>query len=589
MFAAEHPLRRLWNYGEKWRFLAIRGSIYSALNKFFDVAPEVLIGMAVDLVVRKEQSALAGFGVAKVEHQLIFIALLTAFIWICESLFEYLYSLDWRNLAQGIQHELRKNTFDKVLRFPAGWFTKQNTGDLTTIMNDDVNQLERFLDNGINDILQLIVSTLLVLAIFYFISPLIATCALLPIPIIFWGSKFFQAKLAVRYDVVREKASRLSSVISASISGVITIKSYGTETFESNKLGKASGDYQEANQLAIKTSSAFIPLLRVLILMGFVFTLVFGGIKTLDGDISVASYSILVFLTQRLLWPFTSLGQTIDQYHRGMASAKRILDLAESNAAELEQVSGINTPIPWNERISFKDVSFAYGGSPLVIDKLNLEIPRKGFVGIVGATGSGKSSILRLILGLYKPKSGEVTFDGTAISTYPLSQLRASLAYVAQDCFIFTGSILDNVCYGEEPDEARATEVLELVDLQELVQGAKEGIHAGVGENGSKLSGGQVQRLCIARALYRDADILIFDEATSAVDNETEAALQKSISHLAGAKTIISVAHRLSSIRSADIIYVLNDGMIVEKGSHNELVAKGGLYASQWALQTGQV
>ena len=591
-----HPLVRLWRRAPAYRARIVRGSILTALNKLFDIAPELLIGVAIDIVVRDTDSMVAQlFGVDSRETQLWILGGATAVVWILESLTEFLSERIWRRLSQDLQHDLRMDAYRHVQDLELAWFEHRASGRLLTILNDDVNQLERFLDVGAMQIILTAVNVVAVGAVFVAISPLLAVLAFRPIPIIVGGSLIFQRRLGPRYEAVRERAGRLGGLIGGNLGGIATIKAFGAEDREAGRVGAASRDYAEANTKAITLSAAFVPLIRMAILVGFMVTLVLGGHMALNGTLEIGLYSVLVFMTQRLLWPLTELGETLDLYQRGVASIRRILDLLDTpiairpGARELPPLPAeLTTP---SRAVAFEDVTFGYSESPRpVLDGLALEVPAGETHAIVGATGAGKSTVVKLLLRLYEAGSGSVSVDGVGVDELSFRSLRGAIGYVGQDTFLFDGTVAENLRYGapDASDEA-LVRAAELAEADAFVRALPQGYDTPVGERGVRLSGGQRQRLTIARALVRDPSILVLDEATSAVDNETEAAIQRSLMRVSHQRTTIVIAHRLSTIRHADAIHVLQAGRVVESGTHDELVARRGLYAALWAVQTGEV
>ncbi|NOY25775.1 MAG: ABC transporter ATP-binding protein [Oligoflexia bacterium] len=588
--APPSPLRRLLTYAGKHRKTVRAAAICSVLNKLFDLAPPALIGIAVDVVVKRQDSLLARLGVVDVGHQLVLLAGLTVIIWGLESLFEYAFGLLWRNLAQTVQHELRVDAYTHIQRLDAGWFQDRSTGGLMAILNDDVNQLERFLDGGANDLLQVATTVVIVSLSFFALSPGVAALALLPIPVILWGSFRFQRRIAPRYAELRARVSTLSATLANNLGGIETIKSFATEDAEVARVAAHSDAYRSANRQAIRLSSAFSPLIRMAIVVGFTGTLLYGGKLALDGSMAVGTYSVLVFLTQRLLWPLTRLGATFDLYQRAMASTTRVLDLLDTpislqdggQAFPLDRVRG---------DLEFAGVDFGYPDSGPVLRDFDLKVPAGSSVAVVGPTGAGKSTLIRLLLRLHDVDAGRVCLDGQDVRELRLRDLRKAVGLVSQNTFLFPGSVHENIAYGcPGATRAEVQQAAMAAEGHDFITALPHGYDTVVGERGQKLSGGQRQRLCIARALLKGAPILVLDEATSAVDNETEAAIQKSLDRLQAThrKTMVVIAHRLSTIRHADHIVVMDHGQIVESGSHETLVAAGGLYARLWAVQTGQ-
>ncbi len=580
--------RRLLAYARPWRGKMILATTYSGLNKLFDIAPEILIGIAVNVVVEREESFVAALGFTTPQSQIFVLGAATFFIWVFESLFEYLYSLQWRGLAQSIQHALRMDTYAKVQSLDMAWFESNSTGNLMATLNDDVNQLERFLDTGANEIIQIAISTVLIGAIFFYLEPTIGLLTILPVPLIFIGSGFFQKNLGPRYTKVRDAAGAISATLANNLSGIATIKSFTSEAREQERLAGLSNAYQEANRTAIKVSSAFIPVIRMAILAGFLATMVLGGLKVFDGKLDIGAYSILIFLTQRFLWPFTRLGQTIDLFERAMASARRALNLLEEpvtieDPAEPQPLTRIKG------EITFRDLHFTYANGTRTFKGLNLTIAPRTMVALVGGTGSGKTSLVKLLLRFYDADSGAILIDGTDIRSVRLAELRHHIGLVSQDVFMFQGTIRENIAYGRpDASDVEIEEAARQSEAHGFIMDLPAGYDTLVGERGQKLSGGQRQRLSIARVILTQPEIMILDEATSAVDNETEAAIQKSLNRVAASRTTLVIAHRLSTIRHAHVIHVLERGEIVESGRHEELVAKGGIYANLWRIQTGE-
>jgi ATP-binding cassette subfamily B protein len=587
MTSSHHPLRRLWEYAAGHRRRIVTATTFSVLNKTFDLAPPVLIGTAVDVVVRREDSMLAGFGVVDTRDQLIVLAVLTFIIWALESLFEYLHSIWWRNLAQTIQHELRIDAYAHTQTLDMRFFEDRSTGGLMAVLNDDINQLERFLDGGANNLLQVATTVVLVGIGFFGIAWQVAWLAFIPIPLILWGSFRFQRRIAPRYSAVREQVGVLNGQLSNNLAGMATIKSFTTEDREVARISQESELYQTANRRAIRLSSAFSPLIRIVILAGFTATLLVGGFRALDGLLEVGAYSVMVFLTQRLLWPLTRLGETFDLFQRAMASTNRVLDLL----AVRPEITGGPTPLETSSidgHLTFDAVDFSYVDGYPVLASVDIDMPAGHTTAIVGATGAGKTTIIKLLLRFYDPTNGRVTLDGHDLSDLDLGDLRRAIGLVSQDVFLFHGTVHENIAYAR-PD-ARMEDVIaaaRVAEAHEFIESLPQGYATIVGERGQKLSGGQRQRLSIARAILADPPVLILDEATSSVDNETEAAIQRSLERISVDRTTIVIAHRLSTIRHADSIYVLESGQVAERGTHEDLIAADGLYASLWKVQTG--
>lgn len=583
-----HPLTQLLKYGRVYRSQIWSAAACSVLNKIFDLAPPVLIGAAVDIVVKRQDSQIAQLGITDVFQQLLALSAMSALIWGLESAFEYAYARLWRNLAQTMQHDLRLDAYQHLQNLELAYFEERSTGELMSILNDDINQLERFLNGGANDILQVITTVIIIGGMFFALAPSVAWMALLPIPLIIWGAIAFQNKLAPLYGAVREKVSFLNGRLANNLSGMVTIKSFTAEDFEAQQVRTDSDAYRHSNSRAIAFSAAFIPLIRILILLAFMAIMLFGGMEVMANRLEVGIYSVLVFLTQRLLWPLTRLGETLDQYQRAMASTQRVMALLDTPI----QIHPGHLNLPVHQvkgEVRFQDVSFEYYPGLPIIHNVSLTIPAGQTIAIVGSTGSGKSTLVKLLLRFYEAHTGQITLDGIGIETLQLKDLRQAIGLVSQDVFLFHGTVYENIAYGQPHiDQAQVESAAKNAEAHEFISQLPQGYHTIVGERGQKLSGGQRQRLAIARTLLKDPPILILDEATSAVDNETEAAIQRSLDRITVNRTTIAIAHRLSTIRHADCIYVMEQGRIVEQGKHEQLLVQNGIYAQLWRVQTGQ-
>lgn len=581
------PLKRLWRYAGPHRGRVVAAATYSTLGKVMDVVPEVLIGAVIDVIVRGQDSFFAtAFGISDRWQQLLILGAANLIVWILESLFGYLSSLAWRNLSQTIEHDLRLELYSHVQGLEVAWFEDTTSGGLMSVLNDDINQLERFLDFGASSILVVFWNIVLVGAVFAASSPLLTLLAFLPIPIIVFGSIRYQKRLEPLYAKVREAVAELSSTLSTNLGGITTIKAFTSEEREAARLKKVSDDYRVANREAIRCSAAFVPLIRMVILAGFTCTLLIGGWLVLEGQMQVGIYSVLVFMTQRLLWPLTALGETLDQYQRAMASANRIFHLLDVRPTMKPGTRHLEAPV--QGAIEFKNVSFGYAGTGDVLKSINLQVPAGETHAIVGATGAGKSTVVRLLLRFHDPREGQVLVDGQDVRDLSYTSLRGVMGYVSQEVFLFHGTVRENIAYGRaEATQSEIEDAARLAEAHEFIIQLPNGYDTVVGERGQKLSGGQRQRISLARAILRDPAILVLDEATSAVDNETEAAIQRSLARVAKGRTAVVIAHRLSTVRDADKIWVLEAGRVAEYGTHDELVAAGGLYSALWRVQTG--
>ncbi|MFM6191589.1 ABC transporter ATP-binding protein, partial [Planktothrix sp.] len=486
-----------------------------------------------------------------------------------------------------LQHDLRLEAYGHLQELELAYFEERSSGSLMSILNDDINQLERFLDIGANEIIQVITTVIVIGAAFFILAPTVAWWAMLPMPFIVWGSVWFQKLLAPRYADVREKVSLLNGQLANNLGGITTIKSFTAEQYEIQRITDHSEAYRQSNKRAITLSSAYVPVIRSLILFGFIATLLLGGLQVTSGQLAVGTYSVLVFITQRLLWPLTRLGDTFDQYQRAMASVNRVMNLLDTPI----EIHPGDIPLPLSAvqgEIEFQNIYFSYQNRYPVIQDLSLKIPAGKTIAIVGSTGSGKSTLVKLLLRLYEVNAGVITLDGIELDRLRLGDLRQAIGLVSQDVFLFHGTVAENIAYGTF--DASLTDIIaaaKVAEADEFINDLPLGYDTIVGERGQKLSGGQRQRIAIARAVLKNPPILILDEATSAVDNETEAAIQRSLEKITKNRTTIAIAHRLSTVRNADCIYVMERGKLVESGTHENLLEAPGIYAGLWRVQSG--
>jgi ATP-binding cassette, subfamily B, bacterial len=581
------PLLHLLRYAKPYQVQTWSAIANSILNTCLDLAPPYLIGIAIDVVVNEENSLIARFGITTITGQLAVLSLLTLLIWSLESLTEYFYSRLWRNLAQTLQHKLRVDAYTHLQQLELSYFEDRSSGMLLSILNDDINQLERFLNFGAHDLLRFLTTVGFVGSTFIALAPGVSWWAMLPIPFVLWGSVIFQAKLEPRYAEVREKNGLISSRLANNLSGMATIKSFTAEDYERDRVTDDSEAYRRSNSKAIALSAAFVPLIRIIILLGFTATLFLGGIAVADGRLSAGTYGFLVFIIQRLLWPFTELGEIMDEYQRAMASVQRVMHLLETPTTIASGTLAL-LPAKVKGQVQFKAITFAYRDRQPVLKQLSLIVPAGATIGIVGATGAGKSTLAKLLLRFYEPQQGQILIDGLGIRDLKLFDLRQCIGWVSQEVFLFHGTVADNIRYGSfDATQAEVIHAAKQAEAHAFIEQLPQGYDTIVGERGQKLSGGQRQRLAIARAILKNPPILILDEATSAVDNETEAAIQKSLQVITQNRTTLAIAHRLSTIRHANCIYVMESGRVVETGTHEALLTKQGMYKSLWRLQTG--
>jgi ATP-binding cassette subfamily B protein len=590
-YEPQKPMTRLFQYlglYSKQMNFAVGASV---VNKILDLMPPIIVGWLIDSVNGNTPAWIADFfGINDVLGIALFFGVLIVIIFGVESFTEWLLKLGFMRLAQRVQHDLRMDAYKQLQSREIAYFENNRTGNLMSMLNDDINQLERFLNSSFNEIVQLVTMAFFASIWLFGVSWELTLIGFLPIPLIFIGSFYFQRMIGPYYRKVREAVGALSNRLENNISGILVIKSFTAETYESSRVAAVSENYRDTNFEAIKLSASYVPLIRMLIALGFAATMALGAYWILSGNgkLTVGELTLFAMMIQRVLWPVTRLGSVFDEFERAKASARRIFGLMDTP----NQIPNPENPVSVTNlkgEIELKNVHFQYDKGLEIIKDLNLKITSGSIIGIAGTTGAGKTTLIKLLLRLYDTTSGEILIDNHSIKDFDLTQLRRNIALVSQDVYLFHGSIRENIAYGMGDISLEAIENAAIkAELHDFIIQLPDRYDTIVGERGIKLSGGQRQRLSIARAILKNAPILILDEATSSVDTETERAIQKSLDELTKGKTALIIAHRLSTLRHADKIIVLKEGNIAESGSHESLLAKAGIYADLWNVQIGE-
>ena len=565
----------------------------SILNKVLDLMPPLLVAWVIDTVEGNTPAWISAILPNNSAWTVaIFLSVLAALIFLFESVTQWIYQRQFQMTAQHVQHDIRCHTYKHLQQQDMAFFENMRLGQLIAIVNDDVNQMERFLNTIFNELIQLVV--LCGFALFVMVSTCwpLALFSLIPVPIVIIGSIIYQRFISPYYQTIRYYVGELVARLENNLSGIAVIKSFTAESFEFQRVNKASTDYRDANIKAIGISTLYVPMIRMVIAFGFSGVLLLGSywVLTDQGIITIGELVLFSMMIQRLLWPLTRLGNIFDEYERANVSAKRLTELLANQATITTPANGIHLEDS-NTSIEFKNVTFGYDDQQLILNNLNLTIQNGQTVGLAGFTGAGKSTIIKCLLRLYDVQAGQILMNGHNIDLIDLKHLRERMALVSQDIYLFHGSIKDNISYGlhGQIDDAAIEHAARMAELHSFIEQCPEGYDSIIGENGIKLSGGQRQRLSIARAILKNAPIMIFDEATSSVDTETERAIKQNLSELTKGKTAFIIAHRLSTIRHADAIHVLKDGEITESGSHDNLIERKGDYYDLWTIQTGDI
>lgn len=607
----ENAMRRLFDeYGRPNATQFVVGVVSSVASRLLDLLPPLLLGLAIDAVFLNEREFSILFvpdewlptGQDAQLEQFGIIVGLVAGSFALAAAFHWTRNWGFNSFAQNIQHSVRTDTYDKMQRLNMGFFADKQTGELMSILSNDVNRLERFLNDGLNSFFRLAVMIVGIAGILFYYNPQLALIALLPVPLIGFFTYIFIRIIQPKYARVRSSVGTVNSRLENNLGGIQIIKSSNTESYESDRVEDVSGEYFNANWDAIGTRIKFFPGLRLLSGFGFVITFLVGGLWVLSdgapgplsGELTVGTFVIFILYTQRFIWPVAQFGQIVNMYQRAYASAERVFGLMDEPDA-LEQAPDDTSLVVEDGRVEYEDVTFRYDGrdgaeEEYTIEDVSFVAEGGDTVALVGPTGAGKSTLLKLVMRLYDVDEGAVRIDGQDVRDVTLQSLRSRIGYVSQDTFLFHGSVRENIAYGSfDASDEEIAEAAKAAEAHGFIQNLPDGYDTTVGERGVKLSGGQRQRIALARAFLRDPDILVLDEATSDVDTETEMLIQRSLDRLTEDRTTFVIAHRLSTVKDADSIIVIEDGRVVERGSHDELIEEGGLYAHLWGVQAGEI
>ncbi|MFC6798138.1 MULTISPECIES: ABC transporter ATP-binding protein [unclassified Haladaptatus] len=589
-------------YGRAQVPQAILGVLGTLTSRSVGLISPFVLGLAIDTVfLSQRQYALPFVPQAWVPGTptglLWFSIAVIAVATVVGAVFQWLANWGWNNFAQHVQHALRVDTYDTMQLLDMGFFDEKQTGEMLSILNNDVNQLETFLNEGISSALRIGVMVLGIGVIMFAINWPLALIALVPVPLLAVFTYLFVKRIQPKYAAVRASVGALNSRLENNIGGIQVIKTENAESYEVERVEGASQHYFDTNWDAITTRIVFFPGLGVITGLGFALTFAVGGFWVLNGapaglpgTLTAGQFVTFMVYTQQFIWPMAQFGQIINMYQRAKASSARIFGLMGETARHMESSDAPALEVTAGT-VEYDDVSFGYAkADELVLHDVSLTNARGRLLGVVGPTGAGKSTLLKLLVRMYDVAEGAIRIDGTDIRDVSTQSLRRAVGYVSQDPFLFYGTVKENIAYGTfDATDAEIRDAAKRAEAHEFIVNLPDGYDTMVGERGVKLSGGQRQRIAIARTILKDPPILILDEATSHVDTETEALIQRSLNRLAAEKTTFAIAHRLSTIRQADEIIVLDDGRVVERGTHAELIDNDDLYANLWRVQAGEI
>ncbi len=579
------------------------GITSSVLARVFELAPAFLLGFGLDTLFFEARSfVLPGWPTAWTPAdplgQLVLLGGLILGSYALAAGLGWVNGWCWNRVAQTIQHRVRTDAYGAMQERELAFFDHRQTGELMSILNNDVNQLERFLTHGLNMGFRIVVMVGGMAAIMLLLHWQLALIPLISIPILGWVSIRFVDRIYPKYQEVRSSVARLNSRLENNLGGIDVVKTYRQEGFERGRVEDASEGYLKAQWDAITTRIKFFPALRLITAATFTATFLVGGwwviagspgtLAGLAGAGVLTAGTLVTFLlyTRRFMWPMRELGRIVNDHQYAEAASERILGLLEAPPA-IRDRAGARQPDAFEGRVRVEDVWFSYDGDQApVLQGVDLEVQPGETIGLVGATGSGKTTLARLLIRFYEAERGRILIDEHPVTELALASLRDRVSYVRQEPYLFYGTVAENLLYGEPgATDEELVEAARTAGAHRFIEDLPQGYDTMVGERGVKLSGGQRQRIALARAILSDPDILILDEATSHVDNETEQIIQQRLGPITEDRTTFIIAHRLTTVVDADRIVVLDQGQVKEVGSHQDLVLRGGIYAGLWEAQ----
>lgn len=578
-------LEYLNKYLRKYFLKLLLGIVITVISRIFSLFAPRLIGeslTAVENYLTDHQADLAALKTLLLNNILIIIGatLLSGF-------FTFLMRQTIINVSRYIEFDLKNEIFFHYQKLTQRFYKNNRTGDLMSRISEDVSKVRMYVGPAIMYSINTVTLFVCVITLMFSIAPELSVYTLIPIPLLSLTIYKLSRVINARSTVVQEMLSKLSSFTQESFSGIFVIKSYGLESNTFTKFNTLSLDAKEKNMNLVKVQAWFFPLMILLIGLSNLIVIFIGGQQYIDDKIDIGVLAEFIIYINMLTWPVAVVGWVTSVVQQAEASQKRINTFLKE-PIEIQDGSGVDLSV--QGEISFKKVTLVYPETQIkALDNISFTIKKGESLGIIGKVGSGKSSILHLINRLYDPNSGKILLDDCDIKTFKLEKLRSHVGNVPQNAFLFSESIKDNIRLGKaNATDKEIVEASKKADIHKSIKKFKNGYKTLLGERGLTLSGGQIQRVSIARALIKDPKILLFDDCLSAVDTDTEEKILKNLKSFCQNKTTVIVSHRISSVKDADNIIVLDHGKIIEKGSHQKLLDLKGYYLDLFNKQQNE-
>ncbi|MBI3879583.1 MAG: ABC transporter ATP-binding protein [Verrucomicrobia bacterium] len=487
---------------------------------------------------------------------------------------------------QAVIFDMRRDVYARLQRLPVGWFDSRASGDLMTRVIEDVNSVERLLIDGTEQGVVALLSVVGVLAALFLMNPLLAGVALIPLPLLAAGALWYTLTAASRYRAQRKASSAMNALLMDNLQGVRAIKAFGRETHEDARFAGRAEELRQGTLVVMRAWALYSPAMAFCTALGSGLVLWIGGKEVMAGVMTLGDLIAFLFFLALFYEPVGRLHSLNQMLQSARASGERVFDILDATMEKPEAQWQAKLRTPVRGEVIYEKVSFGYGAERVVLRDVSLHARPGEMIALVGPTGAGKSTLVNLLPAFYEATAGRITIDGQDTSGISLASLREHISVVAQEPFLFNGTVRENILYGKlDATDAELIAAAQAANCHEFITRLPEGYDARVGERGVKLSVGEKQRVSIARALLKNAPILILDEATASVDTQTERLIQEALERLMAGRTSFVIAHRLSTIREADQILVLRHGEVVERGTHVELLELGGLYAKLARIQ----